>query len=160
MPIRRIAAHVLALALLWWVLVAGETGSWGLGLVVVTVATATSFALPLARPWRMRTSAIPGFVFFFVKRSVWGGIDVARRALHPRLPIDPVLVDYRLHLPPGPARVFMLNTLSLLPGTVSADLHRDRLTAHVIDAGLDTEGELRRLERLVARLFDHPLEMS
>ena len=46
------------------------------------------------------------------------GIDVARRALDPRLPLHPGFVVYQTGLPPGPSQHMFTTLMSLLPGTV------------------------------------------
>lgn len=89
---------------------------------------------------------------FFLWRSLNGGVDVARRALQPRLPISPGLFDHRWRLPPGLPRVFMANTVSLLPGTLSAELEDDRLRVHVLDHTAAFASELTLIEARVARL--------
>jgi multicomponent Na+:H+ antiporter subunit E len=53
------------------------------------------------------------------------GLDVAWRALHPALPIEPQFQRFRLHLPEGQPRTLMVSVLSLMPGTLSAELEDD-----------------------------------
>jgi multicomponent Na+:H+ antiporter subunit E len=85
-------------------------------------------------------------------------VDVARRALslHPRL--RPGFVEFRTGLPPGPARVFLMNAMNLLPGTLSTGVRGDVLRVHVLDVELPTESRLRALEGRVAGLFGLPVE--
>ena len=77
------------------------------------------------------------FVPFFLMRSLLGGVDVAWRAFHPGMPIAPEFIEYPLRLPPGLARVFMANTVSLLPGTMSTEIGENCLTVHVLDGRKD-----------------------
>lgn len=93
------------------------------------------------------------FAPFFLVQSLRGGVDVARRALHPRLPLNPCLVRYPLCLEEVPAQVFMANVVSLLPGTLSADLEDSVLTVHALDCALPVTEQLQALESRVARLF-------
>jgi multicomponent Na+:H+ antiporter subunit E len=97
------------------------------------------------------------FLPFFVIESFRGGIDVARRVLGPRLDVEPGLIDYRLRLTLQPARVFFTNLVSLLPGTLSADLAGASVRIHVLDRRVDAVAELERLEQRVAALFREPL---
>jgi len=90
---------------------------------------------------------------FFLWRSLYGGVDVARRALHPRLPISPEMYHHRWRLPPGLPQVFMANTVSLLPGTLSAELGDEFLYVHVLDQTGAFASELMILEEYVAGLF-------
>ena len=57
------------------------------------------------------------FAGFFLRESVRGGWDVARRAISPGLALSPAIVCYSFHLPPGPSRLFFCSAISLLPGT-------------------------------------------
>ena len=88
-----------------------------------------------------------------VRESLRGGVDVALRALHPRLPLAPALLAYDLRLAPGLARIFMVNVVSLLPGTLSADLSGSGLSVHVLDRNLPVQHQLQALEQQVAMLF-------
>ena len=73
--------------------------------------------------------------------------------MHPRLPISPGLVDYRFRLPPGLSRVFMANTVSLLPGTLSVELEEEILRIHVLDETGAIDEELNVLENRLADIF-------
>lgn len=76
-----------------------------------------------------------------------------RRALHPRLPLEPVLLHYRLGLDQASARVFMANAVSLLPETLSADLDGHQLIMRALDARMPVREHLRELELRVGRVF-------
>lgn len=147
-----LAFRTVLFALLWWILTEGATNSWLVGVPVVLLAVLASEVLLLPGvSW-----SLPGavrFVPFFLWHSLHGGVDVARRALHPRLPISPELYDYRWRLPPGLPRVFMANTVSLLPGTLSAELDEEHLRVHVLDQTGAFASGLAVIEVRVARLF-------
>ena len=59
-------------------------------------------------------------MFRFLRQSIGAGIDVAWRALDPRLPLRPGFVVYPVSIPPGTARNVFTTLTSLLPGTVPA----------------------------------------
>lgn len=143
--------------LLWWALTEGEGGGW-FALPVVLLATSASLALSPAGSLHWRATGLFGFVFFFLRESLRGGIDVAWRALHPHLPIAPVMFDYRLRLPAGSARMLMASTVSLLPGTLSADLKGALLRVHALDGRLPIADALKALERCLAGLYSMKLE--
>lgn len=138
-------------ASIWWILAGGALDSWPIGVPAVLAATAISLALLPASTWSVR--ALLAFVPVFLWQSVRGGIEVARIAMHPRLPVAPALIDYRLRLPAGLPRIFMVNAVNLLPGTLSADLRDDRLCVHALDAGADIAAELERLEDRLLAIF-------
>jgi len=93
------------------------------------------------------------FIPFFLWRSLVGGVDVARRAFHPRLPISPGMAVHRWRLPPGLPRTLMANTVSLLPGTLSTGLDERQLHVHVLDQTGSFVAELIMIEQRVAKLF-------
>ncbi len=146
-----VCTRTLLLALLWWAL-AGEA-AWAFGVPIVLLALGASLALQPAPRVRLRPAALLRFAAFFVVQSVRAGIDVARRALSPCPSLAPALLDYRLRLPPGAARVFLADTVSLLPGTLSAELVGNLLRVHVLDERMPVELGLRATETRVAALF-------
>lgn len=150
--------RALAFAVLWSICTQGEMSSWVIGGPTVGAATLASVVLLPQRVWHWRLRGLVRFVPYFLVRSVLGSVDVARRALHPRLPLAPLLVEYPLRLQDDLARVFLVNTVSLLPGTLSAELHAEHLTVHALDGGVaGVSAELEVLEKLVAALFGTPL---
>ena len=138
-------------SLIWWVLTDGAATSWWIGVPAVLLAVAASAALLPPRPfvWYEFLRFVP----FFLIRSLLGGVDVAWRAFHPAKPIAPDLIEYLIRLPPGLPQVFMANTISLLPGSLSAALDRGVLKVHVLDSRSDFLAELETMEQRVARMF-------
>jgi multicomponent Na+:H+ antiporter subunit E len=72
----------------------------------------------------------------FPVQAVIAGVDVARRALDPRLPLRAGFVTYSPRLPPGIARDAFCALASLMPGTLPADTGADgTLLVHCLDIG-------------------------
>ncbi len=141
-------------AVLWWVLAEGRFDAWWLGLVGVALATWGSMRLLPAGRHGVSLAPTLRFLAFFVWNSLRGGVQVAAMALRPRPDLAPALIEIDLsHLPPGTARVLMLNTLGLMPGTLGVRLEESRLRLHVLDARLPVVAEARELEAHIARLF-------
>lgn len=137
------------LALVWWLLASPRLSGWWVGIVAVAVGTAFHVALGGRQRRGMRPGHLAVFVPWFLLQSVRGGADVARRALAPSLPLAPGFLHYRIRLPQGPARVFFVNCISLLPGTFSARLEDDDLTVHHL---AEPEAGRRRLAELEGRV--------
>ena len=137
--------------LVWGALSNGDISSWWFGVPAVLIALITSVAL--VPPTHLVWYECIKFVPFFLKNSLSGGIDVAWRAFHPRLPITPDLIEYSLKLPPGLSQIFFANIVSLLPGTLSAALDGNTLKVHVLDSQKDFISELEKVEQHVARIF-------
>jgi multicomponent Na+:H+ antiporter subunit E len=155
--VRRRAPRLLAVyALLWWVLTYDGPAPWTVGVPTVIAATAVGLMLP-APSYRISLRGGLGFGLLFLRESVRGGIDVSGRVLRANMPLDPALLRYPLTLPmQGPSRVFFANTLSLLPGTLSAAIDGDVLVVHALEGGASTGQDLARLEATVAALFALP----
>lgn len=139
-------------ALLWWSITEGA-GGWAMGVPVIALAVGTAHLLQPRRQLRLRPLGALRFTGFFLVQSLRAGLDVALRALRPRMRLAPALLEYRLQLPAGPARVFLADTMSLLPGTLSTELRDDCLCLHVLDARQSIEADLRQVEVRVADLF-------
>jgi multicomponent Na+:H+ antiporter subunit E len=152
--LRRVSAGwAFALAGFWWVLAGPDPGAWWVGSLAVAFGVFLHTALGGRQPGRLRLTALPAFVPWFLVQAVQGGFDVARRSMAPSLPLAPGFLRYRIRLPEGPARVFFVNCISLLPGTFSAELDGDALRVHVL-ADMETgPSRLSDLEGQVARLF-------
>lgn len=55
---------------------------------------------------------------------------VAYLVLHPRLPISPGFVTYRLDLEKDLTKALFLNSITLTPGTITVEYEGDRLVVH------------------------------
>jgi multicomponent Na+:H+ antiporter subunit E len=157
---RALSGRTLLFAALWLVLTEGDLRSPVLAVVAIAAGVAASIvAIPVGgAPARFarRPSAVLRFAAFFVRESVRGGIDVARRSLDPRLPIRPGYLDYPARLPEGPGLAMFAGTVSLLPGTLSTRLEGNLLRVHVLDRTMPAEEMLRQLEDRIGDLFGIP----
>lgn len=134
-------------AALWLILTRDEAVP--LGVAVVPAASWLSLKLlPATRP--VRLLALLVMAPRFVRRSLLGGVDVARRALDPRLPLNPGWIEIPIDLPDG-GRVALGGELSLMPGTLAAGSDRGRLLVHVLDRDQDIEGAVRAEEASLGR---------
>lgn len=147
-------ARVVFVSLAWWALCDGDPSSFTFGLPVVLTVSVVSFLLSPPQGYGWRLTEVIRFAGFFLAGSVHGGFDVARRALAPSMPISPVFVRYRMRLPEGSPQTVFRITLSLMPGTLNADVLGDELVVHsLVDRGEGIHHELENLEWRVSRLF-------
>lgn len=154
---RSILVRGALFAAAWAILTGAEPASWIIGAPAVIAATWVSLRLAAPRCRSVSVAGLLRFGAYFLRASLSGGIDVAQRVLRPRLPIEPGLRKYRMRLRDPAARVVFVNAISLLPGTLSADLDGDLVRVHALDARADVQVELQALERRVAALFDECL---
>jgi multicomponent Na+:H+ antiporter subunit E len=149
----RSAGWALPLAAAWWAFTEARPGSWAVGAPTVALAALAAAAILPPGRHRIRWGPALRFAGWFVAQSLKGGVDVARRALAPALPLDAGIVELRTTLPEGAPRVVLADATSLLPGTSTVDLDGDRVLVHGLDTGPALEQDFRALEARVAELF-------
>lgn len=149
--------QVFIILLLVWVILDG-VGNLAVAVPAAALGAFVGARFAAVEPYGWRPLQLLAFATFFVVESFRGAIDVARRALHPALPIEPHLERYAIGLPAGKPRTLLVSVVSLLPGTLSADLSaRDNtLVVHAITA--EPGAAIAALERRIARLFGLTLE--
>jgi multicomponent Na+:H+ antiporter subunit E len=113
--------------------------------------------MPVGPP-RLSLVGLAAFLGFFLFQSLKGGVQVAWIALRAVPDLRPGVRVLALRLPAGAARTLLVNTMSLLPGTLSAGLAGERLRLHVLDVRLPAEAELRAIEARIAVMFGLELE--
>lgn len=106
-----------------------------------------------ADPYPWRPLRLAGFALYFLRTSFRGGLDVGWRALHPRLPIDPGMLDYHCGLPAGLPRTAFIAICNLQPGTLGVDVDDDgHMRIHALNRA-GTRDALAELEARLCRLF-------
>ncbi len=145
--------RAIVMALAWLAMTRGESQAWVYGTAAVAFATWLSLVLLPAGPRPARAFALLALFPGFLMRSVLGGVDVAWRALHPRLPVRPGWITQKTSIPDGPARSLFGAETSLLPGTLSAGCDETGLMIHCLDANAHTQDRLAAEEKRLARAF-------
>ncbi|MBX3201682.1 MAG: Na+/H+ antiporter subunit E [Labilithrix sp.] len=150
---RRAAWRACILAFGWWALLEDDVGGIAFGVVVVLAATIVSLRLCPARAplTHVRVAATSRLVWHFLVGSIRGGWDVALLALSPRVPVAPAVVSYTTDLAPGPEQQLFTSLINLMPGSLTVEVRDRELRIHVLVDDGELEGELRALERRVAR---------
>ncbi|MFC4526941.1 Na+/H+ antiporter subunit E [Dyella halodurans] len=124
------------------------------GVIAAVLATWTSLRLLPPEAGYLRFGALLAFVPHFMWQSVLAGVDVARRAFDPRLPLRPGFVVCRVGFPPGPARNEFAVITSLLPGSVPAGDVEGAIIYHALDTRQPVAEQLAEEEkRLTAALI-------
>lgn len=150
------ARRILLFSVFWWVLSGGDAHGWLIGAPFIVIASWLS--LQLWTDLRISLGGVLRFLPWFAYQSLVGAVDVAHRALRPAMPLQPGLVRHRVRLPAGLCRVSLANVISMLAGTLSADLEDDELVIHTLDTGRDMHAMVQDLEPRIAGLFGIELE--
>jgi multicomponent Na+:H+ antiporter subunit E len=104
-----------------------------------------------AAQWRLNPVALSKLFLRFAIQSIVAGIDVARRALDPRMPLRPGFVNYPVRFPPGPSRNTFAALTSLLPGTVPAGYQNGQIVYHCLDINQSVISQLAAEEAALAQ---------
>jgi len=151
--IQSIFLRGLTFVALWWILAEGRNDGWLLGGVAVVAASWASIKLLPQSNQPIRLLGFIGFLRFFLWNSLRGGMQVAGMALRGRATLQPGIIELPVTLPPGGARILLVNALSLMPGTLAVDMDDTSLRVHVLDERLPVVAETRALEASIAGLF-------
>ena len=154
----RLLVGTMVYGLLWVVLAGYENpSSWIIGIPAVIAASWAHRRLSSPGQKALSALGILRLLPFFLRESFRGGIDVARRVIGGTLDVEPGVFDYQLRLEAPSERILFVVLVSLLPGTLGADLQGDRMRIHTLDLRVDVTAEMDRLERLVAACFGESL---
>jgi len=134
-----------------WVLLSGAAG-WLFGLICALAATGLSLWLQLP-PLGLRLPYLPRFLLFFFYETLLGAWDVAKRAFHPGLPLDPAWVAYSFNSASPRVRLLLSAMVGLMPGTLSTHFDENALYLHVLDQSQDWRTPVARMEAHLARLL-------
>jgi multicomponent Na+:H+ antiporter subunit E len=139
---------------LWLVLTAGKAADLAAGVVAAGLATWVSLHLLPPAPLRLSALDLAKFTQHFLRQSILAGVDVAWKALDPRLPLRTGFVVYPSRLAPGNAQSAFCTLASLLPGTLPTDQDGSgALVIHCLDLGQPVVAQLSQDEDLFRRAF-------
>jgi multicomponent Na+:H+ antiporter subunit E len=138
---RGITLQGLALMAVWLVL-SGQFDFFHIGAGVVSVAavlwmngriSSIQFFKDDISEWeQLRFEHLLRFVPWLIWEIVEGSVQVASAVLHPRMPIAPVLIRFRVKLPTVGAKVLLGNVITLTPGTVTLGIEAGEFLIHAL----------------------------
>ena len=148
----RVFLLLTAYSFVWFVLTGSDLTSWIIGIPAVLLAAAVS--LFLAPRTLLVVNPVEALLFipYFLFLSILSGIDVLRRTFSTGPRINPGILSYRTRLQ-GSSRILLVNVISLLPGTLSADLKGSEVSIHVLDTTIPVQENIETLENHIARIF-------
>lgn len=136
------------------------------GALVAALVAAFVGRLFVTRPHLLRQPRRYFYFFvYYLPVLIWecvkANFDVARRVLHPDLPIHPGIVTVRTGLKSDTGLTFLANSITLTPGTMTVDLDRDAglLYIHWLDVTTEGRDEATRqiawrFERILEHIFE------
>lgn len=154
---------IVLLFLLWIVLNGRFTADAGmLQIVVVGIAVAAvaywfahkALGYTLKAELRIfrKTPILIAYLFLLIKEIIVANFQMMKIVLGKKLDIHPVIVKIKVPLKTRFARVLLANSITLTPGTITAELEGDEFTIHCVDSsfseGIESSSFVKMLERL------------
>jgi multicomponent Na+:H+ antiporter subunit E len=141
----------LGLFALWVVLMqSAKPLDLAVGALAAIGATVASLRLLPPEAGRVRFAVLLALLPRFLWQSLKAGVDVARRAFAPRIPLATGFVDYRTGFPRGQARNHFATITSLMPGSLPSGDGPDSIEYHCLDIGQPAAEQLAEEERRLA----------
>ena len=103
----------------------------------------------------LRLAPLAKLTVRFLSLSIVAGVDVARRALLPRLDLRPGFVAVPFTLPSGVARNAFLVYSSLQPGTLPTSAEGETLQVHGLDISQPIAATVQADEALFGKAISH-----
>jgi multicomponent Na+:H+ antiporter subunit E len=139
-----------------WLMIAGwKAEDLPVGVVAAVLALWISLLLLPPTALRPRLAPLVKLTLRFLSGSIVAGMDVARRALLPRLDLRPGFVAVPVTLPPGAARNAFLVYQSLQPGTSPTSAEGEVLQVHCLDTSQPIAASIVADEALFKRAIGH-----
>ncbi len=133
---RRTLSLFFLLFLIWLLLSGIYTGLLlGLGVLSCLVVVAVCRRMKIVDPEGHPIHLIPGLLRYmpwFLWEVTKANIDVARRILHPRLPIAPRVIRAEASQKTHLGQVIYANSITLTPGTVSVETDEGTIDVHAL----------------------------
>ncbi len=116
-----------------------------------------NFNIDIFFPWKLVK-----FVFVYIPVFIWklilANLDVARRVLSPKIPLNPGIVKIKTDLKGDIGKLTLANSITLTPGTLSIDVEDDFIYVHTIDVKGKTKEEKRKnisgsFEKILGGIF-------
>ena len=118
-------------------------------LLALLAASKISTGLDALYPWRLLILLI--YVPYFIYKMIVANIELALIVINPKLPIKPAILKGKTILKKNASKVWLANSITLTPGTLTVDIKGDDFYIHCVKPKEETE---KWLEKDVLRPFE------
>jgi multicomponent Na+:H+ antiporter subunit E len=101
----------------------------------------------------IRWSGMLIYLPWLLLRILQSGIHLSLLVLNPRLPINPKVIRYQTGLRHEVGIVLLGNSITLTPGTITADVDSTELVVHTVDDASAEDLTSLKIERKIAAAF-------
>ncbi len=138
----------------WFILIGVSPINLIVGLPTAAVAVWVSLRLLPPGDRSLSYGALAGLLLRLPWQSLVAGIDIARRAFDPRMPLRTGFVVFPSRLPPGSARDAFCALMSLQPGTLPVGAgEKDDILFHCLDTAQPVAAQLAAEEARFLRIL-------
>ena len=154
------ALSLFLLLFAFWLLLSGHYDFWFIGLGFISSASAVFLArrMGIVDAEGLPLDLVPGLLRYapwLFGTVIQANFDVARRILHPRLPITPTVIRVPAEQRTAPGRVSYANSITLTPGTISLEVSDDEIEVHALSVDAAEDLQSGEMGRRVAALETH-----
>lgn len=100
------------------------------------------------------------YAFWLLWAIIKANIDVALLILNPKMPIDPVFIQFKTEYKWDITKVTLANSITLTPGTITVDLAENKYLVHAITPASASDLETANMQNRVGRIFEEKTEQS
>jgi len=145
---------------LFWILLSGKWELFHLGLGLFSSVAVSYFSYRPEQGRHLSISEIPRAIAGMLWYGVWLLVKIVQAACHvswlvlsPSMPIFPQLIKHKTILKTDDAKVIFANSITLTPGTITADISGDTLTVHELDDQSSSDIRSGAMEKEIAKIF-------
>ena len=155
---------MIILLFIFWVLLNGrftaDAGMLQILLVGVVVAglaywfahKALGYTLKAELRLLKKAPILIAYFFLLIKEIIIANFQMMKIVLSKKAEINPIMVKIKIPLKTNFARVLLANSITLTPGTITAELEGDEFIIHCVDTsfseGIENSSFVKMLERL------------
>ena len=103
------------------------------------------------RIWK-KAPVLLAYFFILIKEIIIANFQMMKIVVSKKAEIHPVMIQVKIPLKTNFARVLLANSITLTPGTITAELEGDCFTIHCVDTafaeGIESSSFVKILERL------------
>jgi multicomponent Na+:H+ antiporter subunit E len=93
------------------------------------------------------------YIPWLMYQIILSNIHVAKIVLNPAMPIDPEVVSYKHNLKKDVSIVTFANSITLTPGTITAEIVDGEFLVHCLDKKVTDDLNTGEMEDRIARVF-------
>ncbi len=93
------------------------------------------------------------YIPWLIYEIILANFDVAYRTLHPKMPIDPEVIQFKSFLKSDIALTTFANSITLTPGTLTVNAEEGMFSVHVLTNKAKSELLSGEMQRKVAQIY-------